>query len=410
MVSDVAFRMGGIAISRSITFLSALYIASILPAETWGQISILMNYFMIMLVFCGSFFSRAVVTYSAQYPEKSHLVLSIANRINFTAYCIVGFSSLILLNLNFIPIPFIFRKSFLLLLSLLLFPLLTQNLISYCQGQGKVRLMTTLELLRNVLTSIILIWFVRNNEDSIKGWIDGKYAGIIFVFLLIIIIVKLNFRGSMFKWKIEDMDLYKGLKTYFFWAFTGAAMAIALRNLDVFIVAHYTGSEIYTGEFKIAMLFFTSFGLFGQSVTSGLHHRIAQFHLTPDQLFDFTNKIKSRVMPLYLLLALILYCITEWGIQVLFGYKYIYLSASLKIIVIASVFQTYSIVNGGIWAGIGKMKLNSAYFSIYSTLYILILIIILHFFGYPFFAYGILIVSIFGAVMSEYFFRSKTIN
>ena len=409
MVSDVAFRIGGIAISRSITFISTLYIASILPAETWGQISILINYFMIMLVFSGNSLSRAVVTFGAQYPEKSLSVVSYVNRINFIAYCIVAFFALIILNLNFIPLPFIYRKSFLVILSLLLFPLLTQNLISFCQGQGKVKLMTSLELLRNVITAIILIWFIKTNTDSIQGWIDGKYVGIIIAFLLIVLIVKLKFSGSMFYWKIEDVELYKGLKEYFFWALSGALMAVALKNVDVFLVNHFTKSEVYTGEFKLAMLFFTSFGLFAQSVTSGLHHRIATYYISPGDLWDFTIQIKKIVMPIYLILALILYFITDWGIHVLFGNKYIYLSSSLKIIIAASFFQTYSIVNGGVWAGIGKIKLNSAYFSIYSTVYIILLIIILHYFGFAYYAYGILIVSIIGAALSEYFFRSKTI-
>ncbi|MDP6853052.1 MAG: hypothetical protein QF472_03785 [Candidatus Marinimicrobia bacterium] len=409
MVSDVAFRMGGIAISRSITFLSALYIASILPAKTWGQISILMNYFMIMLVLSGNSLSRAVVTFGAQYSDKSFSVLSYVNRLNFLAYCMVTLAALIILNLSFIPIPFIYRKSFLILLSLLLFPLLTQNLISYCQGVGNVKLMTSLELLRNLLTALILIWFVKTNTDSIQGWIDGKYVGILLAFILIVLIMKLKFSGSMFNWKIEDVELYKGLKEYFFWAFTGAIMAVALKNVDVFIVNHFTDSEIYTGEFKLAMLFYSSFGLFAQSVTSGLHHRIAAYYISPDDLWDFTIQIKKIVMPIYIVLALILYFITDWGIHVMFGNKYIYLSSSLKIIIAASVFQTYSIVNGGVWAGIGKIKLNSGYFSIYSSVYILLLIIILHFFGFPYYAYGILIVSIIGAVLSEYFFRYKTI-
>ena len=78
-------RMMGIFSSRLITFLTSLYIASILSEGDWGRISLIMNYFTIFLVFSGSFFPRSITTYTAQNNtnisnNNSALIISLSFR------------------------------------------------------------------------------------------------------------------------------------------------------------------------------------------------------------------------------------------------------------------------------------------------------------------------------------------
>ena len=47
MVPEIFIRMVGIFSSRLITFLTSLYIASLLSEGEWGRISLIMNYFTI---------------------------------------------------------------------------------------------------------------------------------------------------------------------------------------------------------------------------------------------------------------------------------------------------------------------------------------------------------------------------
>ena len=83
MVSEIFIRMVGIFSSRLITFLTSLYIASLLSEGEWGRISLIMNYFTIFLVFAGNFFPRAITTYTAQNipnTSNSNSALIIGNR------------------------------------------------------------------------------------------------------------------------------------------------------------------------------------------------------------------------------------------------------------------------------------------------------------------------------------------
>ena len=65
------------------------------------------------------------------------------------------------------------------------------------------------------------------------------------------------------------------MKIYFFWAFISALFSVGVRNLDVIIISEFYDDNVLTGIFKLSILFFTAFGLFGQSITSAFFHRFA---------------------------------------------------------------------------------------------------------------------------------------
>ena len=102
---------------------------------------------------------------------------------------------------------------------------------------------------------------------------------------------------------------------------------------------------------------------------------------------------------------LILYINSENITTLIFGDKYLELGAILKIILIASIFQIYTFLNGGVWAGIGNMKMNSQFFGISSVMYIVIIIIFIHKYEFHLFPYTILLSSIFAAFYSEFLYR-----
>jgi O-antigen/teichoic acid export membrane protein len=284
-------------------------------------------------------------------------------------------------------------------------PVLSQNIICYFQGLGKVGLMTILELVRSITTSAIIIFGVKYLNEPLTGWTYGKSLGILLTLFILIIVYYRNNASNIFKWKNSDIQLYDKLKKYFYWGLLGAVFSIAIRNMDVIIISNTFHNDARTGLFKLSILFFTAFGLFGQSITSALHHRIAALADNLPALKLFTFKMKLITIPIYCLVALILFIYSANITTFIFGDKYIELGAILKIILIASIFQIYTFINGGVWAGIGNMKMNSQFFSISSIVYIMILILFINKFDFLLFPYALLISSIFAAVYSEYLFR-----
>jgi len=408
MVPEIFIRMVGIFSSRLITFLTSLYIASLLSEGEWGRISLIMNYFTILLVFAGNFFPRAITTYTAHNnpnTSSSNSALIIGNRIVLIASAVTIVCGIIFIKFAN-PISDTPSESLLLLLLLMVSaPVLSQNIICYFQGLGKVGLMTILELVRSITTSAIIIFGVKSLNEPLAGWTYGKSLGILLTLFILIIVYYRNNTSNIFKWKYSDIQLYDNLKKYFYWGLLGAVFSIAIRNIDVIIISNTFHNDARTGLFKLSILFFTAFGLFGQSITSALHHRIAALANKLPELKLFTFKMKLITIPIYCLVALILFIYSENITTFIFGDKYIELGAILKIILIASIFQIYTFINGGIWAGIGNMKMNLHFFSITSIIYIILLIFFINKFDFHLFPYALLISSIFAAVYSEYLFR-----
>ena len=408
MVPEIFIRMVGIFSSRLITFLTSLYIASLLSEGEWGRISLIINYFTIFLVFAGNFFPRAITTYTAQNipnTSNSNSALIIGNRIVLIASAVTIVCGIIFIKFAN-PISDTRSESLLLLLLLMVsVPVLSQNIICYFQGLGKVGLMTILELVRSITTSAIIIFGVQYLNEPLTGWTYGKSLGILLTLFILIIVYYRNNASNIFKWKYSDIQLYDKLKKYFYWGLLGAVFSIAIRNADVIIISNTFHNDARTGLFKLTILFFTAFGLFGQSITSALHHRIANLAEKFSELKSFTFKMKIIVIPIYCIIALILYINSENITTLIFGDKYLELGAILKIILIASIFQIYTFLNGGVWAGIGNMKMNSQFFGISSVMYIVILIIFIHKYEFHFFPYAILLSSIFAAFYSEFLYR-----
>ena len=408
MVSVIIIRMVGIFSSRLISFLTSLYIASILSEGEWGRISLLMNYFTIFLVFAGNFFPRSITTYTAQNisnTSNSNSALIIGNRIVLIASAITIICGIIFIKFAN-PISDTRSESLMFLLLLMVsVPVLSQNIICYFQGLGKIGLMTILEFVRSITTSSIIILGVKFLSEPLTGWTYGKSLGIIMTLFIFIIVYYGNKGGNVFQWKYSDIQLYDKLKKYFYWGLIGAVFPIGIRNVDVIIISNTFHDDALTGLFKLSILFFSAFGFFGQSITSALHHRIAALADNLSALKSFTYKMKLITIPIYCLVALILFIYSANITTFIFGDKYIELGAILKIILIASIFQIYTFINGGVWAGIGNMKMNSQFFSISSIIYIIVLIFFINKFDFHLFPYALLISSIFAAVYSEYLVR-----
>ena len=195
MVPEIFIRMVGIFSSRLITFLTSLYIASLLSEGEWGRISLIINYFTIFLVFSGNFFPRAITTYTAHNipnTSNSNSALLIGNRIVLIASAVTIVCGIIFIKFAN-PISDTRSESLLLLLLLMVsVPVLSQNIICYFQGLGKVGLMTIMELVRSITTSAIIIFGVKSLNEPLTGWTYGKSLGILLTLFIIIIVYYRN--------------------------------------------------------------------------------------------------------------------------------------------------------------------------------------------------------------------------
>ena len=413
MIQDILTRMSGVFFSRILTFITSLIVAGLVSEADWGHISLIMSYVSLLLVFSGNMFTRAIVTYTAQVREdivSTGKILYMGNRINIIASLITIILGYGILEL-FSPISDkIAENTLIIIMPCILIVILSQNIISYFQGLGEIKYMTLLEILRSIVLSFIVIISMNIFSEPLHGWISGRIIGLIIVLVLFMIILWVKYRIHFFNWTVSDAEKYAKMKTYFFWAFISALFSVGVRNLDVIIISEFYDDDVLTGIFKLSILFFTAFGLFGQSITSALFHRFAQLEDKKNMLYKFSLKIKLFSIPIYTLIAFILLLFSDDILFILFNDKYILLHDVIRVIIVASIFQIYIFINGGIWAAIGDMKLNTQFFTVYSITYILLLIFTLIQFDFINFPYAILVVTIFGAIYSELLLRKRLLT
>ena len=410
MIKDIFIRMFGIFISRFLIFITSIIIARIVTEAEWGSISLTMSYFSLLLIFSGNILNRAVVTYTAQSINNiiySNQILYLCNRLSVSIAFIIIIIFYLVLHL-FSPISDkIAENGLITILPCIIIVLISQNIISYFQGRGNLKYMTILELLRAILQSIILVYFTYFMFGPLHGWVYGRLLGLIFIFTVFLIILWKKYTIHIFHWPVIDKEIYYKIKRFFKWAYIASILSVAVRGVDVIIISEYFNNSHFTGIFKLSIIFFTAFSLFGQSITSALYHRFAKLADRKKDLYNFSLKIKIITIPIYIIISVFLFIFSVEIIYLLFGDKYQLINRVINIIIIASIFNTYILINGGIWSAIGDMKLNTVYFSVYSISYILLLFFTISNYGFLFFPYSILIISILGAIYSELLLRKR---
>ena len=157
--------------------------------------------------------------------------------------------------------------------------------------------------------------------------------------------------------------------------------------------------------------FFFRFGWGGERGRGfELFHHFAELKNKADILYRLSLKIKFFAISIYFVIAVILFMFSHDLISIFFNEKYELLHDVIRVIIVASIFQIYIIINGGIWSAIGDMKLNTQFFTVYSIAYIIFMVLILVKYEFIMFPYAILAVSIFGTVYSEILLRKRLLS
>lgn len=410
MINDILIRMIGIFLSRSFIFITSLFVARLVTEEDWGHIGLIMSYFSLLFVLSGNIITRAIVTFTAQSrnPTKStDIILFMGNRLNLSIAMIVLILSYVVLQL-FSPISDkIAERTLLVIMPCIIAVILSQNIISYFQGLGEVTHMTILEVLRGMVQSLILIISVNLLIGPLNGWMLGRVLGIISVFLLFMAILWFKYRIHLLHWSIEDLAIYNKMKIYLKWAYISALLSLGIRGLDVIIISEYYNDATLTGTFKLSIMIFAAFGLFGQSITSALYHRFAQLESKSEMLYRLSLRIKLFAVPLYSCIAIIMLLFSHELLSLFFSRKYELLHDVIGVIIIASIFQNYTYINGAIWSAIGDMKLNTKFYSVYSIAYFIFMMYTVMQYEFIMFPYALLAITILGAIYSEILLRKR---
>ena len=413
MIKDILIRMSGIFFSRLLIFITSLFVARIVSEEDWGHISLIMSYFSLLLVFSGDIINRAIVTFTAQAKDNlvsTEIILFMGNRLNIVISIFTIILTYTVLYL-FSPISDkIAERTLLIIMPCIFAVVLSQNIVSYFQGRGEVKYMTMLEVLRGIVQSVILIISINLFLSPLHGWVSGRLIGLISMLFLLMFILWFKYKIHIFHWMLGNKEIYSKMKTYFRWAYISTLFSVAVRGLDVIIISEFYNDSSLTGIFKLSIIIFTAFGLFGQSITSALFHRFAELKNKADILYRLSLKIKLLAISIYSVIAVILFMFSHDLISIFFNEKYDLLHDVIRVIIVASIFQIYIIINGGIWSAIGEMKLNTQFFTVYSIAYIIFMILILVKYEFIMFPYAILAASIFGTVYSEILLRKRLLS
>lgn len=402
---DVVVRMGGLFFAKGTAFLTSVLIARAVGPGNFGHISVAQG----VLAACGIFTGAGLIDAMFTYVSKERaidikydlffnaLVLNLGTTLSTL---VIAFLVLYLFN----PLP---GKEGTILalvcLPTLIFSNINQLLSNYIQSFGSVRIRTLMETTASVVYSVAII--VLTLSIGIYGWAIGMNLGYFLAFLLsalcfhkFLIRNRLYLSGWMPRLNKNIIGSY--LK-YLRWSTLGKALNVAMYGINSIIIVALVQDADKVGIFSAAMLIFSAFGLYAQSITQSIYHKVAAKHR--DVFWLKRTGLRIKIFALIPLAALILVAsgLSNIIIELVYGEKYHAAGPVLSILLIASFFQNYIYLNGGIWIAIGKIKPHTLYFAIVSTAYLILVIVLTAKFSIKGAAFAMLFSAIFGAVMSE---------
>ena len=404
-LKDILLRMSGMFYAKFVGFIASIFTARILGPEEFGNVRIAMSLIVILSLFSGSFMRNALVTKVSQLDSAPQEQVNELGKV-FSFVLIAGIiTALVAFIIFYFFSPLSNKKSeYILLFSLpvLFLPALSQCLIGYFQGLGKLKLMTGLEIFRSTLNTLFLVVFVY--LFAIHGWIFGRILGAVFSLMVIWIIFKQISKnmGKINKLSINlNVLKNKNLLWYYKWSLLGSGIAVFVKNIDSVIVAEFLQDPRQVGFLVIAILIYSGLAMYTQSISSATFNRVAKLAGKEKNLKSLLFRLKLITVPIYVIIAVGFYFFAESIVTNIFGDLYLDAVPLVKIFIISSVFLNYTQLNGGFWSATGNVKLISKYYTTISFIYITALVIFVQFYGLLGAAYATLLSTFLGLILSD---------
>lgn len=405
-LTNISYRVIGNFYGKGIVFLATTLVARKVGPENFGHIKIVLSLFSIFLIFSGSQITRAIATYTTQFPNERKKLFLIG--IEFIIICYVISLILFYLFLNmFNIITDTFALSiFFIYLPIIIFFILANSFKALLQGANDIIRMTTFDIIHGTIKGIVIIVFVWTL--GMNGWLKGRIIGDITACILLLLLTipffKKYFKNQDFS---QDKKWFRKYLVYYGWSFSGSGLITLQNNIDTFLLLWFVKDISQIAYLGVARLFLSSLGIFGISITSALHAKIAILYEDKQQLLKHLIMTQKFTNLLFIFALLILYIFAPGIIITLFGQDYQPSILLFRIILIAALFQNISFINGGYWLAIGNVKLSTK-FSFFSFIfYIIISILLIIHFQVIGLAIAIVLSKLFNAIYSSILSRVK---
>ena len=403
---DIAIRMGGIFYGRGLAFIVTIFIARFLGPEEFGHIKVAQSVLAICGIFTGAGIVNAMLTYVCQEKGDNRSKLELL--FNGIILCLV--LSIVVIGFTFWGIK-VFNPIYdevastlvLYCLPSLLFPNINQLMMNFVQGFGSVGFRTFMEVISGSIYSFTIIIMI--SLFGLCGWATGMNLGFFMAFIVLVIVfhkflAKRNIKLDTEKPKLSRSITVLYLK-YYKWSTIGIALNVTTYSIHAIIISQIVKESDKVGLYGAAMLIFSAVGLYGQSITQAIYHKVASKHQDKAWIKRIGRQSKLfSLIPLVSLISIAIVFSKEIMILI-YGKDYEMASNVLIFLLIASIFQNYIYLNGGIWISIGKIRINTLYFAIVSVVHLILVIPLTKHFSITGTACAMMLTVMFGAVLSE---------
>jgi len=403
-IRRIYLRMLGLLYAKGIILISTVYVARKVGPENYGHIRLALTLFSLLGILSGFPMERVVAFLIAKESDNRKQILYHSIIFLF----VIIFFSLILFFLMLkafnivnddIAVQLFFKYS-----PFVYFYVFTYVFIAFLQGSSKIFAMTISEVIYGTIKALSIITFVY--LLGFNGWVAGRISGEVVSFILILFIIflyskkLLNNQGYNF-----DLKLIKILWKKYLYRVSETGLAALQENLDAFMVIWLVNDVKQIAYIGAAKIFLTSFGLFGKSITSGLFPSIAILY---DKKNDFLRHLKSTQFAtnaIFLILLTPIFIFSEQIVVLIYKNEFLQAAQYLRFFIVAAVFQNISFINGGYWLAVGNVKLSTKFSVISSVAYILLSVILMHFYDVFGIILAIMISKIVNALVSIRFNR-----
>lgn len=386
-----------------VLFASQLFVAGILAPDDIGRIKIIQTYLSFFSIIAGLGFNSSTLKLCSENRSKKELADLFQSALFFTIFSTFSIYTVILvLNLFKIFSP---DKLVQWLIPLGLFPIISNSLfmvfISYFQSIKEIKTLSNLTVLNKILSIVGIVIFTY--FMGIKGYyLAYNLSFILMIFVCYRTLNPISHEKFFSKKQLSYLPIH--------WHYAKSSMLANLLAemsafIDMILISFFVKEMHQIGYYSFALTITVILRLFPSTVQqittpyfSSLAHQKNEFMI----LFKRYNRVLYGVVLLTLIGALLIIpVIIHW----IFVGKYDPFMQYFPFLAIGWSFRMLAQVQSGAIFGLGKMQ-YIAYTSLITLLFnILVISILIYFFGLIGAAYASVLGGIVYILCSRYFFR-----
>jgi O-antigen/teichoic acid export membrane protein len=366
-------------ISRGIEFLLKLVLSRVLSPEQLGMIQKVETYFEIIIVIAVFGINTAILKFVSEDSDNNKIKIIITwlvkksiliSTILMLVLCTLTYSNIIPISPNINSIYFLFFT-----VPLFVFSHPSHGLVmSLFNAQSNVNKMSIYKIVYYLLLFILAV-------PAIMLWGFQSYFIVLTVLILLMSGYSLNIVRKLFINKASKPKNHKSINSFILYSALSNTSSIILNNLDILMVT-FLFSDKEVGYYTVAFLIMKSLWVLPLSIMQIEIPKVSfNYKNNSMNVLEYYKKFLFKMIKINWPIIIIVLLMSRFLLTTLFGDEYLIVNASLKILLVGTLFYSFTIVGGAILLATNNIKINLLLSIARGITLVLLTVLSVHFYG-----------------------------